>query len=332
VIANRRTLLSSGLAVAAASVAGCSPAQQRALFAADTHPGDYPTVRAVTWMGEKLNKQSAGKLAIRTYPGGQLGEEKDALELTIFGAVDINRVNLAPLNAFAPETLVPAMPFLFRDIAHMRAAMAGPVGDHILASLEPHGLVGLCFYESGTRSFYTTDRPVRTPADLKGRKIRVQNSDLFVAIIEALGGDATPMSYGEVYGALLQGVVDGAENNAPSYESSRHFEAAKYYSQTQHVMAPEVLVISKRRWDRLDQESQTLIRNTAKESVLEMQRLWSQREMAAMERLRANGVEIIDDIDRAAFERAVSPVIDRFLSTPVLRKLADDIRGVGAVQ
>jgi tripartite ATP-independent transporter DctP family solute receptor len=309
-------------ALAVAPLAACGAAADRPLFAADTHPGDYPTVKAVKWMGEQVAVRSGGNLNIRQYPGGQLGEEKDSLELTIFGGIDINRVNLAPLNAFAPETIVPTLPFLFQSLDHMRRAMAGPPGDTILKALEPHGLVGLCFYESGARSLYTTNSAVRSPNDLKGRKIRVPNSDSFVAMIDALGGDATPMSYGEVYGALLQGVVDGAENNAPSYESSRHFEAAKFYSMTRHVMAPEVLVVSKRRWDRLPPQSQTVLRETAKESVGVMSALWAEREKASEARLRANNVTFVEDIDRPAFQAAVKPVWDRFLNTPQLKSLA----------
>lgn len=323
--ASRRSVAfgAAGLALSA-----CGAPIARPLFAADTHPQDYPTVRAVAWMGEELARLSNGAFRLRTYPGGQLGEEKDSLELTIFGGIDLNRVNLAPLNAFAPETVVPALPFLFRSVAHMREAMAGAPGQKILEALVPHGLVGLCFYESGARSFYTTDSPIRTPADLRGRKIRVQNSDVFVAMVNALGGDATPMSYGEVYGALLQGVVDGAENNAPSYESSRHFEAAKYYSLTRHVMAPEVLVMSKRRWDKLGADSQSLLRTVAARSVGVMQDLWAKRELESEARLRAKGVTFVEDLDRPAFEAAVAPVWDRFLKTPALRALAQEIRAM----
>lgn len=323
---NRRTALAG---FSALPLAACGSATDRPLFAADTHPGDYPTVKAVKWMADEVAKRSNGTVAIRQYPGGQLGEEKDSLELTIFGGIDINRVNLAPLNTFAPETIVPTLPFLFRSLDHMRKAMGGAPGDAILRSLEPHGLIGLCFYESGARSLYTTGSPVRSPADMKGRKIRVPNSDSFVAMIDALGGDATPMSYGEVYGALLQGVVDGAENNAPSYESSRHFEAAKFYSMTRHVMAPEVLVVSKRRWDKLDTSTQNLLRTTARESVAVMSALWAQREKASEERLRQNNVTFVEDIDRDAFQAAVAPVWKRFLNTPALRTLADNILAQG---
>jgi tripartite ATP-independent transporter DctP family solute receptor len=300
------------------------------LFAADTHPADYPTVAAVGWFAEQINERTEGRVSIRQYPGGQLGEEKDTLELTIFGGVDINRVSIAPLNTIAPETIVPTLPFLFRSIEHFRSALSGPPGETVLNSLAAHGLIGLCYYESGARSFYTKSRPINTPSDLRGQKIRVQNSDLFVAMVESLGGDATPMSYGEVYGALLQGVVDGAENNWPSYESSRHFEAAPHYSLTRHVMAPEVLVMSKRRWDNLSTDDQALIKAVALESTAIMEELWRERELASERRVREAGVVVTEPQDRPAFEQLMEPVWARFLSSPALLRLTEDIQAVGS--
>jgi tripartite ATP-independent transporter DctP family solute receptor len=322
----RRAALISGAALVATA---CGQPQARPLRAVDTHPADYPTVKAVGHMAKLVAEGSNGRLRIQQFPGGQLGEEKDTLELTIFGGLDLNRVNLAPLNAIVPETVVPTLPFLFRSVSHMRTAMAGAPGRKILDALEPHGLVGLCFYESGARGFYTMSKPVQTPADLHGQKIRVQNSDVFVAMIDALGGDATPMSFGEVYQALLQGVVDGAENNWPSYESSRHFEAARFYSPTAHVIAPEVLVVSRYRWEKLSANEQALLQQAAAESVAVMQTLWDAREMAARERLIKAGVQVAQSIDRAAFETLVTPVWDKFLTTPALRTLANDIRAMG---
>lgn len=328
---SRRGVVAGGLAAGGLglAVAGCGD-PSRPLRAVDTHPADYPTVKAVAHMARLVAERSGGRLVIKQFPGGQLGEEKDTLELTIFGGLDLNRVNLAPLNAIVPETIVPTLPFLFRSVAHMRSAMAGAPGAAILRALEPHGLIGLCFYESGSRGFYTASRPVRSPADLRGQKIRVQNSDVFVAMVEALGGDATPMSFGEVYQALLQGVVDGAENNLPSYESSRHFEAARHYAPTGHVMAPEVLVMSAYRWRRLSGEDRDIIAAAARESVAVMQALWDQREATARTRLLEAGVEISEGLDRSAFELLVEPVWARFLDTPALRTLADDIRQLGA--
>lgn len=218
----RRNMVGSGLALSTLAVSGCSRDGERVLRSSDTHPHGYPTVEAVKHMAELLEVRSGGRLQVKIHPGAVLGGEKDTLEITVFGGLDFNRVNLAPLNAIAQETFVPSLPFMFRSIGHMRAAMDGAPGQAILKALEPHGLIGLCFYDSGARSFYTTSRFIQEPDDLKGLKIRVQNSDLYVALVEALGGDATPMAYGEVYQGLLQGVVDGAENNWPSYESSRH--------------------------------------------------------------------------------------------------------------
>ncbi|HZF43430.1 MAG TPA: TRAP transporter substrate-binding protein [Sphingomonadaceae bacterium] len=296
--------------------------------AADTHPFDYPTVAAVAHMGQLLDDRSGGRLRIRSYPGGQLGEEKDTLEITIFGGLDINRVNLAPLNPIAPETIVPNLPFLFRSTEHMHRAMDGPPGQRILASLEPHGLVGLCFYDSGARSFYSTRRPIRTPEDLRGLKIRVQNSDVFVAMVEALGADATPMSYGEVYQSLIQGVVSGAENNWPAYEDSRHHEAAKFYSLTRHVMAPEVLVVSARTWNKLPEPDRALLRAAARESVPVMRKLWERREAEARALLAREGVQVNEITDRRAFEHAVQPVWEQFVRTPEQRAIVNQIRAL----
>jgi TRAP-type C4-dicarboxylate transport system substrate-binding protein len=203
--------------------------------------------------------------------------------------------------------------------------MDGAPGAAVRRALEPHGLIGLCFYDSGARGFYTVDRPVRTPADLAGRKIRVQNSDLFVATIDALGGAATPMSYGEVFQGLTQGVIDGAENNEPSYESSRHFEAAPFFAPTAHVMAPEVLTMARHRWERLAPSDRALIAETAARSVPVMRYHWDAREAAAIARLRAAAVTFVPDVDREAFRRQVLPVWDRFLGTPALRRLAADM-------
>lgn len=295
---------------------------------ADTHPSGYPTVAAVEGMAAALLAASDGRLRMKVFPGGQLGEERDTLELTIFGGLDFNRVNLAPLNAIAPETIVPTLPFLFRDEAHMRAAMDSQPGARILDSLAAHGLVGLCFYDSGARSFYTKGRAIHSPDDLKGLKIRVQNSDLFVSMVEALGADATPMAYGEVYQGLLQGVVDGAENNWPSYQSSRHFEAAPIYSLTRHVMAPEVLVMSARRWRKLATADQELVRDAARASVAQMRALWVSRTESARAALLAQGVTVIEPAPDA-FAAKVAPVWARYLTTPALRRLAAEISAIG---
>lgn len=301
----------------------------RPLSAADTHPDGYPTVEAVRFLARRVEALTGGRLRVRAYPGGQLGEEKDTIELAIFGGVDLNRINLAPLNGVAPLTRVPALPFLFRSIRHMRAAMDGEPGRRILESLAQHGLVGLCFYDSGARSFYNVRRPVRTPDDLAGLKIRVQNSDLYIAMVRALGANPTPIPYGEVYQALVQGVVDGAENNLPSYETSRHYEVARHYSLTGHVMAPEVLVASGVRWTKLSAEERAALRQAADESVAVMRDLWEAREAATRKKIEASGVAVIETIDVDAFAKRMQPVWAPVLDDPDAADLVAAIRGMG---
>ena len=297
----------------------------RPLFAADTHPDEYPTVQALHAIDRLLNERTNGEMRVRIYAGGQMGAEKDTLEITVFGGLDLNRVNLAPLNSIVPETIVLALPFLFRSIPHLRATLDGTTGRKILDAMSAQGLHGLCYYDSGARSFYNTKRPIRTPEDMKGLKLRVQNSDIYVAMVSALGANPTPIPYGEVYQSLVQGVVDGAENNWPSYESARHFEAAQHYSLTRHVMAPEVLVASERRWDRMSYEEQEYLQAAAYDSVPIMREIWDARVNAARARLIESGVQVVDDIDRDAFAKLMLPVWDQFLTDPKIRALADEI-------
>ncbi len=320
---SRRSVLLAG--AAAGTLAACGRNDGRAFLSSDTHPADYPTVQAVDEMARLLRERTDGRLDVKTYAGGQLGSERDTLEITVFGGLDMNRVNLAPLNSIEPMTTVPALPFLFRSNDHMRRALDGPIGDEILASLTRHGLIGLCFYDSGDRNFYNTKRPIYTPADMKGMKIRVPNSDLYIAMIKALGADATPMSISEVYQSLVQGVIDGAENNWPSYESGRHFEVATYYSLTQHVIAPEVLVMSRRRWDKLSEQDQVEVRKAAGDSVPYMRTLWDARVNEARAKLLAAGVKVNEISDPAAFAAALRPVWDKYIVTDNLRRLVQQI-------
>ncbi len=320
-------MLSAGAFGLTASLAGCG-LHDRALMAADSQPESYPTVAALRFFANELANLTGGSLKVDVYPSEQLGSQNDTLELAQLGGIDFVRINSAPLNVLIPETLVPSLPFLFRSIAHMRAAMDGDPGRQILASLERHGLIGLAFYESGARSIYTVDRRIREPADMAGLKIRVQTSDLFVAMIEAMGGNATPMAYGEVYQGMVQGVIDGAENNFPSYESSRHFEVAPVYSLTRHVMAPEILAMSKRSWDRLSPGEQQAVRSAAQASVPFMREIWDRQVIEARRIVTDAGVDIVEDVDRAAFSDRMQPVWNAFADTPVLRRLVDDIRGM----
>lgn len=320
---NRRQLLLAPLLLSACGKS--NGPRTRPLFAADAHPDEYPTVQALHAIDRLLDERTNGEMRVRVYAGGQMGAEKDTLEITVFGGLDLNRVNLAPLNSIVPQTIVLALPFLFRSIAHARTAFDGPIGRQILDAMTPKGLYGLCYYDSGARSFYNTKRPIRTPEDMAGMKIRVQNSDIYVAMVQALGANPTPIPYGEVYQALIQGVVDGAENNWPSYESSRHFEAARHYSTTRHVLAPEVLVASQKSWDRMTAEERSFLQAAAMDSVPIMRNIWDARVDASRQRVLDLGVELVEDIDHAAFAGRMNSVWDRFLTTPELRGLADAI-------
>jgi tripartite ATP-independent transporter DctP family solute receptor len=320
---NRRTLAAlAGVTLLALA----APAHaQVTLRSADTHPDGYPTVEAVRHMSKLLEERTNGRLKIQVFHSRQLGEEKETIEQTRFGVIDMNRINMAPLNNLVPATQVPALPFIFRSVAHMRQVMDGPIGEEILKALEPHGMIGLAFYDSGARSFYNSKRPINTPADMKGLKIRVQQSDLFVGLVNALGANATPMAFGEVYSALQTGVIDGAENNWPSFESTRHFEVAKFYSQTEHSLSPEVLVMSKRSWDKLSKEDQALVRAAAKESVAKMRELWDAAEKSAESKVKAGGAQV-NNVEKQPFIDAMKPVYDRFVTDAKLKDMVSRIQ------
>jgi tripartite ATP-independent transporter DctP family solute receptor len=315
----------TALAVFLAAPLGVAIAQEVTLRSADIHPDGYPTVEAVKFFGEELSKATGGRIAVQVFHSAQLGQEKETIEQVKFGVIDLNRVNMGPFNNLVPETLVPALPFVFRDTAHMRAVMDGPVGEEILAAFESQGLVGLAFYDSGARSFYNSKKPIRTVADMAGLKVRVIQSDLFLDMVNAMGANATPMPPGEVYSALQTGVVDGAENNWPSYESFRHFEVAKYYSITQHSLSPEVLVMSKASYDKLSPEDQAAVKTAAKASVAKMRELWEARETVAEEKVRAAGVEV-NEVDKAPFVEAMKPIYEKYAGEPKLADMVERIR------
>ena len=315
------------LAILGATLAA-SAAQATEFRSSDIHPDDYPTVLAVRHMGETLAKATGGKHTIKVFAKSALGNEKDTIEQTKLGALAMTRVNVAPMNNICPATMVPTMPFLFRSTEHMRRVLDGAIGDEILKDCESQGFIGLAFYDSGSRSIYSVKMPVKTIADTKGMKIRVQQSDLWVALMEAMGANATPMPFGEVYTALKTGLVDAAENNYPSYESTRHFEVAKFYNKTEHSMAPEILLFSKKVWDGLSPEEQKQIRAAAKASVGHMRKLWDEREAKSLEMVKAGGAQIVD-VDKAGFQAAMKPVYDKFLKDP---KLQDLVRRIGEVK
>jgi tripartite ATP-independent transporter DctP family solute receptor len=321
------TKIASAL-LASTIIAGAAQACETTLRSSDTHPDGYPTVEAVKKMGEILEASTGGRLCIEVYHSAQLGEEKDTIEQTKFGVIDLNRVSLGPFNNVVEETKVVSLPYIFRSVDHMHKVMDGEIGAEIGAAFEPHGYVVLAYYDGGSRSFYNSQHPVNSMADLAGMKVRVMQSDIFVDMMSALGANATPMPYGEVYSSLQTGVIDGAENNWPSFESSGHYEVAGYYTLDEHLIVPEVLVMSKVSWDKLTPEDQEAVRAAARESVPYMRELWTAREAESEAKVRAAGVEIISDIDKTPFIEAMVPVYEKHVTSDVLKSLVERIQAV----
>ena len=320
-----RTTLVAAL-LGSAAMATAAAACETTLRSSDTHPEGYPTVVAVQEMGKLLEERTDGRLCIEVFSSAQLGEEKDTIEQTQFGVIDMNRVSLGPFNNIVEETQVVSLPYIFRSVEHMHNVMDGPIGDEILAAFEAHDLVGLAFYDGGSRSFYNSEKPIQSMDDLQGMKFRVMQSDIFVDMVSALGANATPMPYGEVYSSIQTGVIDGAENNWPSYDSSGHFEVAKYYTMDEHLIVPEVLVMSKSSFDALSPEDQEIVRQSAKDVVPVMRELWAAREAESEEKVRASGAEIITDIDKTPFIEAMVPVYEKYVTSDTLRQMVEQIQ------
>src|SRR4029078_7537725 len=272
------------------------------LKATDVHPLGYPTVEAVVRMGKKLEAATAGRVSIQMYPSMQLGGEKEMIEQAQVGALAIARISVGPMGPLVPELNVFNLPFMFRDNAHMEKVIDGPIGDEMLKNLSDHptaGLIGLCWMNGGTRNVYNSKHAVKTVADLKGLKIRMLGNPVFVATMNSLGGNGVAMGFDQLVNAMQTGVVDGAENNEPSYVSGQHFRYAKYYSMTEHLIIPEILVFSKRTWSTLSKEDQDLIMKESKAAQTEQWALWGEMEKKSIEDMKANGVEIVK-LDTAA--------------------------------
>ncbi|HVE52618.1 MAG TPA: TRAP transporter substrate-binding protein [Ramlibacter sp.] len=309
----------------AAALAAAAGAQAVEFRSSDVHNSDdYPTVAAVKHMSDLLKQATGGKHSIKVFNKGALGSEKETIDQTKIGALDLTRVNISPMNAICPKTMVPTMPFLFRSVEHMRKVLDGPVGEEILKDCEQHGFVGLAFYDSGARSIYGK-KAVKSLADAKGMKIRVQQSDLWVALVGAMGANPTPMPIGEVYTGLKTGLIDAAENNVPSYDGFKHFEAVKYYSRTEHSMAPEMLLMSKVVFDKLPPAEQQAIRKAAKDSVAFQRKKWDEQEAKSMAVVKAAGAEIVE-VDKASFQKAMGPVYEKFITSPDLKRLVKAVQ------
>jgi tripartite ATP-independent transporter DctP family solute receptor len=325
-VTRRATLLGLGASALAGARAFGSQAS-RVLTAADVHVAKYPTVEAVRWIGEQLAQATGDRLDIRVYHSGQLGRENDTVELARFGALDLTRVNFAALNNAFPLTGVPALPYVFDSVAHMRRAMDGAPGRRILEGFAARGLVGLCIYDSGVRCMYNVRRPIESPSDLHGLKIRVPPSDIFIEIGLALGANPTPLAFGEVYSSLQTHLIDGAENNIRSFHSSRQFEVARYWSETDHSYSPEALLISRRTFESLGRDEQRLLLELATRSVPYMRTLWDAAEQESRAAVRAAGIRM-NAVDHAAFAAATRPLVERRLRAPELRSLYEEIRSL----
>lgn len=318
------------LAALTGAVLAClgAVAQAREFRAADTQTYDYPTVQALLHMDRLVQERTGGRHSIKVFHSRQLGEEKETIEQTRVGAIDINRSSAAPFSSFVPEASVLALPFLFRSIDHMHKVVDGPVGEEILAAFEPYGFVGLAFYDSGARSIYNAVRPIRSPADLAGMRIRVQQSDLMFATMKALGAEPVPLPYGQVVTGLATGILDGAENNWPSYMSTDHYKHARYHSATEHSIVPEVLVMSAKAWSGLDEADRRIFRQAARESALYMRAEWQAWEERARKQAVDAKVTLVEPIDKAPFEAAMKTVYDEFAAEPRMRALVERIRRV----
>jgi tripartite ATP-independent transporter DctP family solute receptor len=305
----RRNLLATAALATLSLALPFAALAQTTLKAADVHPPGYPTVVATENMGKKLEAATNGKYKMQMYPGSVLGDEKTMIEQTQIGAINVLRTSLGPVGAVVPDVNVFNMPFVFRDEAHMRAVIDGPIGQEILdkISASPARMVALAWMDGGSRSLYTK-KPVRTPADLKGQKVRMMGNPLFVDTMNALGGNGIAMGYGEVYSALQTGVIDGAENNPPSMLTSNHYTTgAKYYAQTNHLIIPELLVMSKVTWDKLTPAEQALAKKFGREAQMEQRVLWDKSVTESTAKLKAAGVEFIN-VDQKPFFDATAPV------------------------
>ena len=297
------------------------------LTATDVHVKDYPTVQAVRWIGEQLAKETHGRLSLRQYHSGQLGRESEAVDMARFGAIDLTRVYTGALNNAFPLTASLCLPYLFESVAHLRRAIDGPVGAAVLAGFEARGLVGLAIYDSGARCFYNTRRPIVEPADLHGLKFRVPPSDMFMALMRQLGANPTPLPYGEVFSALQTQLIDGAENNVRSFHSSRQFEAARFWSQSEHSYAPDVLVMSKARFEAMAPADRERMRRLGAASVPVLRTLWDEGADASRRALLEAGVAM-NPVDLPAFRRAAEPMQRQYREHATVGPLYRQIRSL----
>jgi tripartite ATP-independent transporter DctP family solute receptor len=314
----RRRILGAAIAAACFSALPASAlAQQKTVWkAADVHPAGYPTVAAIESMGKKLEKATNGRIGIQMFGSMQLGGEKEAIEQAQIGAIQIARVSVGALGPVVDDLNVFNMPYLFRNTAHMQKVIDGEIGKELLAKVtnSGKGLVGLCWMDAGARSLYDTKKPINNIGDLKGMKFRVMGNPMFVDMMNALGGNGVPMGYDQVFSALQTGVIDGAENNPPSFVFDNHYQVAKYYTIDEHLIVPEMAVFSKKTWDAMSKADRDLLAKFSREAQFEERTLWEKYEREAMAKAQAAGIQIVrvSDKDKQAFQKAVKPVWDKY--------------------
>jgi len=301
-----------GTALAATVGFAAASASALEIKSSDVHPMGYPTTDAVEYMGKLLSTWTNGRLTVNIFHSMQLGGEKEALEQAQLGALEMTRVSVGVVGPIVGDFNAFNLPYFFRSRQHMFNVVDGEIGTELLLKLQDGGLIGLGYMDAGSRSFYNKVHPVKTVEDLAGLKLRVMQNDIFVEMVNALGGNGLPIAYNELIPAMQTGVVDGAENNPPSYESGKHYEIAGYYTLTEHLMVPEILVFSKKVWDTLSEVDQVLIRNAAVLAIQKERELWAEREQASLDALKAQGIEVITEIDKGPFIEATAPVREKF--------------------
>lgn len=315
---NAGTLLCLSICLSSLILTGCKKKEQKAeVILKLGHALDitHPVHKAMVYMAEKVKEKSSGRMKVEIFPNEQLGTEKECLEALQLGYLAMTKTSTAPMEGFVPRMKVFGIPYLFRDSEHFWKVLKGPIGKELLLAGQSKWLRGLCYYDAGARSFYAK-KEIRSPADLAGLKIRVQNSIMAIKMVKAMGGSPTPISWGELYTALDQGVVDAAENNPPSFRTSRHYEVCKYYILDEHTRLPDMLIISTRVWQSLSPEQQQILQEAVDESVDYQRKIWAEAEQADLKIVQEAGVKIIHP-DKRPFQESVKSVWDQFEGTDI---------------
>ena len=305
----------AGMILLLISVSCIIPSQRKELKLAHSLPVDHPVHQAMEFMARRVGELSEGRLFVKVYPSEQLGSEQQCLELLQIGSLAITKVSAGTMESFINEYKIFGLPYIFRSKEHTFKVLDGQIGKDLLLSTQDKWIRGLCYYDAGSRSFYTKSEPINHPDDLAGEKIRVMHSITAVEMIRALGGSATPISWGELYTALQSGVVDGAENNPPSLFTSRHYEVCKYYSLDEHTTIPDVLVISLKIWDKLSTQEKEWIQQAADESAILQRKLWAESEIKSIEEMKKAGVKI-NYPDKEPFIQKVQPLLESYRKYP----------------